>query len=301
MLISFVGNAYYDPHFDISFAMAVYIFNLLTAFTTIIGVITIFKTELSDSRELILEKNKEIIDSINYARRIQYTLLAHENFLEENLVEHFVYFKPKDIVSGDFYWAGKHDNRFYLASCDSTGHGVPGAFMSLLNISFLNEAINEKNIEEPHLIFNHVRKQLIENISKDGGQDGMDAILVCIEGNKVTYAAANNSPVIIKNKQLITLEADKMPIGKGEKEDSFMLRSIELEKGDLLFLYTDGYADQFGGPKGKKFKYKALNNLLLGYSGESMEKQKELLSKHFEDWRGKLEQIDDVCVIGIKF
>ena len=301
MILSFIGNAFYDPHFDLTFAMGVYLFNLLTAFTTIITVISIFKTELSESRELLVEKNKEIIDSINYAKRIQYTLLAHDSFLKENLVEHFILFKPKDIVSGDFYWATKNDKRFYLATCDCTGHGVPGAFMSLLNISFLNEAINEKDIAEPNLIFNHVRKKLIQNVSKDGGQDGMDAILICVEGKKVTFAAANNNPVLIRNKELITLEADKMPIGKGEKTDSFTLRTIEVQQGDLLYLYTDGYADQFGGPKGKKFKYKALNNLLVGYSDTPLSAQKEILSKHFEDWRGKLEQVDDVCVIGIKF
>ncbi len=268
-------------------------------------VIELQRDEISQQKEtvehqklLVEEHQKEIVDSITYAKRIQYTLLANKQLLDTNLPKHFVLFKPKDIVSGDFYWATKRDNKFYIAACDSTGHGVPGAFMSLLNISFLNEAVNEKNIFEPNAILNHVRKRLIENM--DGGQDGMDAILVCIEGDKITYAAANNSPAIIKNGTLISLEADKMPVGKGENLAPFSLRNIDVEKGDCLYLYTDGYADQFGGPKGKKFKYKQLDELLVSISILSPVEQSEMLNQRFEEWKGNLEQVDDMLVIGIK-
>lgn len=178
-------------------------------------------------RDLVEDKNKEIVDSINYAKKIQYALLAHEDFLKGNLPEHFILFKPKDIVSGDFYWAAKKGNRFYIAVCDSTGHGVPGAFMSLLNISFLNEAVNEKNILAPNEIFNHVRKRLIESIPEENQKDGMDGILICFEKNKITYAAANNKPLLISNGQRIELEHDKMPVGKGEKEESYRLFDIK--------------------------------------------------------------------------
>jgi serine phosphatase RsbU (regulator of sigma subunit) len=137
--------------------------------------------EIEKQKQVIEEHQKETIDSINYAKRIQYTLLAHDDLLQRNLLDHFVLFNPKDIVSGDFYWATEHHDKFYLAVCDSTGHGVPGAFMSLLNMGFLNEAIKEKNITKPNEILNYVRKRLIESIGSDGQQDGMDAILICIE------------------------------------------------------------------------------------------------------------------------
>ncbi len=273
----------------------------------------------------LLEKNKDITDSIQYAKRIQYTLLAHENLLKENLGEYFVLFQPKDIVSGDFYWATKRGytnannqevERFYLAVCDSTGHGVPGAFMSLLNISFLNEAIGEKGIIEPGQVLDYVRNRLIASVSQDGAQDGMDAVLICIETNsdktkkQLTYAAANNSPVLIRDKQIVPMKVDKMPVGKGEKDIPFSTHSVEIFKGDSLFLFTDGYADQFGGPKGKKFKYKQLHEIYYKISDEKSDIQKSVLAETFKNWvaggisenqKNGYEQIDDVCIVGIRF
>ncbi len=256
------------------------------------------KKTIEEQKHIVEEKQKEITDSINYAKRIQYSLLAHENILKENLNDFFILFQPKDIVSGDFYWCTKKGNDFYLAICDCTGHGVPGAFMSLLNISFLNEAITEKSITEPHLILNHVRKRLIENM--EGSQDGMDAILVKFSGEKIQYAAAHNRPVMIKNNSIEELTADKMPVGKGENDTSFTLFEIPVQKGNMLYFYTDGYADQFGGPKGKKFKYSNLQKLLLQNSSEKTEIQKTKLESVFSDWKENLEQVDDVCIIGIK-
>ncbi len=254
-------------------------------------------------RKIIEEKNHEILDSITYAKRIQYTLLANAQLLQQNIPQHFVLFNPKDIVSGDFYWATTHNNKFYLAVCDSTGHGVPGAFMSLLNMGFLSEAIKEKNIEKPNEILNYARMRLIQSIGNDGQQDGMDAILICLntlESKVLTYAAANNEPILISNNQIIELAKDKMPVGKGEKEDSFTLQTIEVKKGDVLYLYTDGFADQFGGPKGKKFKYKQLNQLLLEINNSEPIQQLNILETTFKNWKGDLEQVDDVCIIGIK-
>jgi serine phosphatase RsbU (regulator of sigma subunit) len=265
-------------------------------------VIELKEIETARQKDVIEEKQKEILDSINYAKRIQYTLLAHKDFLSEHIPDHFVYFNPKDIVSGDFYWAIKRGNKFYIAACDSTGHGVPGAFMSLLNISFLNEAIGEKGIEEPHEVLDFVRQRLIDNISKEGQRDGFDGILVCIDKDTkaITYAAANNAPIYISNNKITELPADRMPVGKGERDEKFSLHTVNYLKGDTLYLYTDGYADQFGGPKGKKFMYKKLNEKLLTISSEPLEKQSEILSSDFQKWKGDLEQIDDVCVIGIK-
>ena len=278
------------------------------------------KELVEEQKKLVEEHNKDITDSINYAQRIQRALLASDSLLNKNLGEYFVLFKPKDIVSGDFYWATEKDGRFYLAVCDSTGHGGPGAFMSLLNISFLNEAITEKGIVQPNEIFNHVRQRLIENISSEGAKDGMDGILVCFEklpspmttereakvgsvarglGVRLSYAGANNAPYLM-NDTLQELPTDNMPVGLGEKKDSFTHNTVSFQSGDILYLYTDGFADQFGGPKGKKFKYKPLNDLLSVSSDKPLAEQKIILEKTFVDWKGSLEQVDDVLVIGIK-
>jgi len=253
--------------------------------------------------EIIEEKQKEILDSIHYAKRIQSALLAHRDYINSHLKENFILFKPKDIVSGDFYWAAHKENKFFLASCDSTGHGVPGAFMSLLNIGFLGEAIKEKNILEPHLIFNYVRERLIDGISKEGQKDGFDGILICVDkhSNKITYAASNNAPVVVRNGELLELQCDRMPVGQGENKQSFNLYSIDTKPGDIFYLYTDGYPDQFGGPKGKKFMYKRFNDLLLSIASKPLSEQHDLLAAQFGTWKGDLEQIDDVCVIAVKF
>jgi serine phosphatase RsbU (regulator of sigma subunit) len=260
------------------------------------------KKVVEHQKHIAEESRKEIVDSINYAKRIQYALLASEDILTRNLKEHFVLFNPKDIVSGDFYWATEHKNKFYLAVCDSTGHGVPGAFMCLLNIGFLSEAIKEKEISQPNEVFNYVRKRLIESISKDDQQDGMDGILLCIDKttNVITYSSANNSPVLVRDNQITELPKDKMPVGKGEKTESFNLYTIDSQKNDSLYLYTDGYADQFGGPKGKKFKYKPLNELITVNAPLNLNHQATILNQHFSDWKGNLEQVDDVLIIGIK-
>ena len=181
-------------------------------------------------KELVQEKQKEIVDSINYAKRIQEALLSHGSHIKKYLPQHFILFNPKDIVSGDFYWSTEHDDKFYLAVCDSTGHGVPGAFMSLLNASFLNEAVKEKNILRPNEIFNYVRERLISSISHKGQQDGMDGILICInkKTNEITYCAANNEPILVSNQQIIELPKDKMPVGKGEKTESFKTHTISI-------------------------------------------------------------------------
>ncbi len=258
--------------------------------------------EVVKQNDIILHKQKEHIDSLNYAKRIQQTLLASEKFLGKYLPNHFLMFKPKDIVSGDFYWATKNETKFYIAICDSTGHGVPGAFMSLLNMAFLNEAINQKNIMEPNDILNYVRERLIKNLSKDGAQDGMDGILLCIDlkTRAITYAAAQNAPIIIRNEEVIECDADKMPIGKGIRDEPFKLFNLDTKPGDTLVLYTDGYADQFGGPKGKKLMYKPLKEKLKLYSKQPLADQKDKLESFFEEWRGEQEQVDDICMLGIK-
>ncbi|MBK7312003.1 MAG: tetratricopeptide repeat protein [Sphingobacteriaceae bacterium] len=257
---------------------------------------------ITEQKALVEEKQKEMLDSIHYAKRIQTALIANSTFIDKHIPNNFIYFDPKDIVSGDFYWATAHKNKFYLAICDSTGHGVPGAFMSLLNMGFLSEAIKEKNIEKPNEIFNYVRERLISSISSEGQKDGMDGILLCLDKktNTMEYCAANNEPVLIHNNSIIELPKDKMPVGKGERQEEFKLHSIDLKPGDTLYLYTDGFADQFGGPKGKKFKYKQLNELLLSLNTVPLNEQKQILEQTFKTWKGNLEQVDDVLIAGIK-
>jgi serine phosphatase RsbU (regulator of sigma subunit)/Tfp pilus assembly protein PilF len=262
------------------------------------------KKIIEEQKLFVEQKNKEVTDSILYAKRIQQALLAHNEFIAEHLPNHFVFYKPKDIVSGDFYWAALAGNAqyFYLAVCDSTGHGVPGAFMSLLNTSFLNEAINEKRLLMPDRIFNHVRERLIAGISQDGAKDGMDGILLRLNKNsgELSYASAQNRSILIRNNEVVELNYDKMPVGKGESKDSFTLQQMKLEKDDMIYLFTDGYADQFGGEKGKKFKYKELKELLLSVNQKPLAEQRVILEQTFESWKGRLEQVDDVCVIGFK-
>jgi serine phosphatase RsbU (regulator of sigma subunit) len=283
---------------------AIFMFNRFKITQKQKHLIEIKEKETQQQKILIEDKQKEIVDSINYAQRIQKALLAGDSLLQNNLPEHFVFYKPKAIVSGDFYWGhAVNKDQFFLAVCDSTGHGVPGAFMSLLNISFLNEAVNERKIADPAEILNHTRERVIQNLSSDGGQDGMDCSLATFDfkKRKMVYAAANNQIWIVRKKELIELSGDKMPVGKHDKEDqSFTQRVFDLQGGDMIYLFTDGYADQFGGPKGKKFMYKQLQELFLDLSGYNTVIQKEKLISVFEAWKGELEQVDDVCIIGLR-
>ncbi|MFI5149063.1 MAG: tetratricopeptide repeat protein [Bacteroidia bacterium] len=263
-------------------------------------------TEISRQKIIIEMKNKETMDSIHYAQRIQKALFAGDQLLQKNLREHFILYKPKDIVSGDFYWASAQTDRFLLCLADCTGHGVPGAFMSLLNISFLNEATLEKKINSPDLVLNSVRSTIIHALNTDGNadaQDGMDAVFGSFDfkAGKLRYAAANNRFYRIRDGNLYTSETDKMPVGKSPRDQTpFTLHELDIQSGDLIYFLTDGYADQFGGSKGKKFMYKQLEQVLLTYSDRSLTEQKDILNVHFETWRGNLEQIDDVTVIGIR-
>ena len=274
--------------------------------------------EVVEQKHLIEEKHKEITDSINYAERIQRSFLATKELLDEHLKDYFVLFKPKDVVSGDFYWASfskaselnGQRNLFYLATADSTGHGVPGAIMSLLNITSLEKAIEQH--DEPADILNYTRKNIIERLKKDGsadgGKDGMDASLIAFdfEKNTMSITAANNPVWIVRfnsdsEKEIIEIKPDKMPVGKHDKQDvPFAQQEILLQSGDVVYTLTDGYPDQFGGEKGKKFMSKNLRELLASNAHLPMQQQKELLMHTFSNWVGNLEQIDDVTIIGVR-
>jgi serine phosphatase RsbU (regulator of sigma subunit) len=272
------------------------------------GIITQQKAEVDHQKHIIEEKHKEITDSINYAERIQRSFLATRELLDGNLKEYFVFFQPKDIVSGDFYWASLLSNgNFALATADSTGHGVPGAIMSILNISCLENAVGEMKLKEPGEIFNHTRLKIIERLKKDGspegGKDGMDCSLICFDfkHNKFTYAAANNPVWIVRGKEILEFAPDKMPVGKHDRDSvPFTQHTVDLQKGDVVYAITDGMPDQFGGPKGKKYLYKQLKELLISIASLPMQEQKETLASSLNNWKGNLEQVDDVCVIGIR-
>jgi serine phosphatase RsbU (regulator of sigma subunit) len=262
--------------------------------------------QLEEQHEHITQKNREILDSIHYAERIQKTILPGEKFLKESLQDYFVYYHPRDIVSGDFYWGVKRDKQTYFAVADSTGHGVPGAFMSLLNSSFLNEAIVEKRISATGEILNFVRERLIDALSEDGseegGKDGMDCVLLKLDAERraLEFSAANNSVIVIRNNELLELEGNRMPVGRSFKMDTFDTKRFELLPGDVIYAFTDGYADQFGGPQGKKFMRKNLTKALLEIHALPMDEQRLRLQQRFTEWQGKLEQLDDVLITGIR-
>ena len=287
--------------------------------------IDIATEDIKEQKNIIEEKHKEITDSINYAERIQRSFLATQELLDTNLSslpsnitpdgnnkrDYFVFFQPKDVVSGDFYWASKLCNgNFAIVTADSTGHGVPGAIMSILNISSLEKSV-EQGLFEPADIFNHTRLNIINRLKKDGsiegGKDGMDASLISFDfkNYSLTYAAANNPVWIVRciddQKELIELIPDKMPVGKHDKDSvSFSQHSVDLKNGDVVYALTDGFPDQFGGPKGKKFMSKNLKELLISISHLPMNEQKEFLKTTLNNWKGDIEQVDDVCLIGVR-
>ena len=267
---------------------------------------------IGEQKRLVEEKHKEITDSINYAERIQRSFMASKDVLDANLSDYFILFKPKDVVSGDFYWANKLPNgNFALITADSTGHGVPGAIMSLLNITSIEKAIEQNNMH-PNDILNHTRNTIIQRLKRDGspegGKDGMDCSLCIYDFNKMKlFVSAAHNPVWIircapaKEFDFIEISPDKMPVGKHDKQDtSFTRHEIDLQKGDIVYSLTDGFPDQFGGEKGKKFMIKRLRELIIANAHLPLHEQKQLLEKTFADWVGMLEQIDDVTVIGVR-
>lgn len=267
----------------------------------------IVNREIHLQKELVEEKNKEITDSINYAKRIQQNILTNESYFRKYTSDFFILFKPKDIVSGDFYWAIHHNNKFIVMTADCTGHGVPGAMMSMMGVNFLNEIVNEKKIANPAEILNQLRSDIIKALNPEGSleetKDGMDCSLCSFDFSnmKLKYANANNSFYIIRNGELLISKTNKMPVGAGHNANIlFSDNEIEIQKNDLVITFTDGYADQFGGPKGKKFKYKQLEELLLSNCHLPLNSIKDKLNDTIELWKGNLEQVDDICVIGIK-
>lgn len=261
-------------------------------------------TEVVLQKELVELKNKEITDSITYAKRIQEAILPAYSFVQENLNNVFVLYKPKDIVAGDFYWLEQKGDKVLLASADCTGHGVPGAMVSVVCNNALNRAVREFNLDNPAEILNKVREIVVDTFSqhKSDVKDGMDIALISYNPKtlELEYAGANNSFYLISDRKLRIIKADKQPIGKYAIEKAFTNHKVELKPGDTFYIFTDGYVDQFGGDKGKKFKYKPFLDMLLSIQNMSLEDQKAFIDDVFEEWRGRYEQIDDICIIGVR-
>ncbi len=279
---------------------------------------------LATQKGIVEEKNKEITDSINYAQRIQKAVLKSEERELSNFPDHFILFKPKDIVSGDFYWLIEKNENIYIAVADCTGHGVPGGFMSMLGVAFLNEITAHKELLSPAEILNQLRSKIIKELGQKGAlgesRDGMDISMLKIDkfGKTIEWSGANNPLWIMSTNEKVIgsddgslpieksfhhfceIKANKQPIGYHVNQEPFTNHKMMLNKDDLLYLITDGYVDQFGGEKGKKFMKKRFKQLLMNNIDIPIDNQKEALDTYFNQWKGNIDQLDDVCVIGIK-
>lgn len=265
------------------------------------------RDEIGQQRDEIVLQKQEITDSIQYAQRIQNAILPPKDFVSKIIPDHFILFKPRDIVSGDFYWIAQKDNKIILAGIDCTGHGVPGAFMSMLGYSYLNEIANNYKITKASLILNRLRNYiktaLRQTGKEDEAKDGMDMALCVLdlETRNLQFSGAYNPLYLIRNKKLMEIKGDKMPIGIyiNEKK-SFTNHEQTLKKGDIIYIFSDGYIDQFGGEKGGKFKSRPFKDLLLDIYGKPMNEQKEILNTTLEDWKGANAQVDDILVMGFR-
>jgi len=268
------------------------------------------RDEIEAQRDLLFAQKKEITDSIGYAQRIQAAILPHKTYLDKVIPDYFVLFKPRDIVSGDFYWIKELGSSIVIVAADCTGHGVPGAFMSMLGITLLNELFVEGRSYKPGEILGELRTKVKAMLVQEGNirdqKDGMDMAIALInkEKKELQFAGAYNPLYLIREKeqgfQLFELKGDKQPIGIHWEETDFRNQVVELREKDSVYVFSDGYVDQFGGDQRKKFKTQKFKELLLSVQSEPMEKQKKLIEKTFEAWRGDMEQIDDVCVVGVR-
>jgi serine phosphatase RsbU (regulator of sigma subunit)/tetratricopeptide (TPR) repeat protein len=263
---------------------------------------------IEQQKHIVEEQNKDITDSIKYAERIQTAIFPPEKVWNAIVPDSFVYFKPKDILSGDFYWVEEKEDLMFIATADCTGHGVPGALISIVNYNLLNKAVLEKELTDPADILNAVNNWLTvslhQTFQESAMRDGMDVALCVINKKTLSmeFAGANNPVYIFSNKEFNSLSGDKFPVGAFVEEhlQKFTTKKIQLHKGDVIYLFSDGYADQFGGPKGKKFKYKQLQTLLGEVHTLDMKEQRRILEKAMVEWKGSLEQVDDVLVVGIR-
>jgi len=262
------------------------------------------KLEVEKTHALLAEHHKEIQDSIKYAKRIQEAILPSMDAMQNGLKDGFVLYKPKDVVAGDFYWMEKHHNKIYFAAADCTGHGVPGAMVSVVCSNALSKALLEEDIVETGKLLDRTRELVIERFAKSGEnvKDGMDISICAIdfENMNLQWSGANNPLWMIRAGELLETKPDKQPIGMHQDPRPFRTHAIPLLKSDTIYISTDGYQDQFGGKKQKKYMAKQLKANLLEIHNENMNRQKEILDQKFELWKGPFEQVDDVCIIGVR-
>ena len=296
------------------FVFAGFVFRSLRITRKQKNIIELQKNEVSQQKEIVEKQKEKIVDSITYAQRIQQSILMEESEIQNYLPECFIYFQPKDIVSGDFYWCSKIDDKIILAAVDCTGHGVPGAFMSMIGNTLLNQIVNEKHITKPSEILRQLNLGVYEALhqGKDGAlsDDGMDIALCTIDyiNNEVQYGGAQNPLFVVYGNQINVIKADIHGIGGGGKiakihdpiKKEFTNHVIPIKKGMSIYLFSDGYIDQFGGSNNKKFGTQKFKELLLSMQHLSMEKQKVSIKSAHEEWKGSSQQIDDILVIGVK-
>lgn len=260
---------------------------------------------IEQQKQKIEHEKKEITDNITYAQRIQKAILPSDEYIKNNLPENFLIYKPKDIISGDFYWAYKNSEAVYFATADCTGHGVSGAMMSMIGESLLNETVIEKNITSPELVLDSLREKIIKSINQQGAyeerKDGMDIVFCKIKDMTLECACANNSIYIIRNKVLIEIKSDRFPVGKYITDTPFTLHKIDLQKGDIIYTMSDGFCDQFGEETGKKLMIKRFKEWIIELSSlGKMDWIKLELEQRFNHWKGNTEQIDDVTIFSVK-
>ncbi len=260
------------------------------------------------SRETLLEQRRELMASLKYASFIQKAVLPNQRYLQNILSDYFLLFKPRDIVSGDFYYCTRKDKLIIVAAGDCTGHGVPGALLSIMGVSFLNEILSIRGPCRPASILNLLRERVMNALHQRGkemeNKDAMDMALLVYntETRKLQYSGANNPLYHIRKKVLTEIKADKMPVGiNAIEEESFTNHSLQLKPDDVVYIFSDGYADQFGGPLNKKFKYGPLKELLIRISDKTMVEQQKMMDRTIDSWIGEVPQIDDILVFGIKF
>lgn len=264
--------------------------------------------EVERQKEELTLKNKNITDSLNYAKRIIDALMPSQQYFKSLLPNSFILYKPKDIVSGDFYWITQKNNKVFFTAADCTGHGVPGAFMSIIGIDILRKIIINSNIEAPNEILNRLNEEIENTFDKKESdhvlKDGMDLAfcVLDVKTKKIDYAGAFNPLYILRNNNIIEIEPDRFSVGVGDANETkiFTKKSVQLEKNDMIYIFSDGYTDQFGGPKGKKFKHRRFRHLLLTIHQLDVEKQKTILEKSLQNWQGTEEQVDDILIVGIK-
>ncbi|HET6226694.1 MAG TPA: SpoIIE family protein phosphatase [Bacteroidia bacterium] len=326
VLISFVANfIFFKLNSILQLGQILINGGLLTASVALFTILLIYsrtnltkkeiiaRLSLAESNKQLAIKNKDIFDSINYAERIQHALLPSHEKIAQSLTDFFIFYKPKDVISGDFYWYAKvrttpadkqeGEDVMVIAAVDCTGHGVPGALMSIIGSTILNQTLTNAAINTPAEALTFLNRQINQTLNSI--KDGMDISLCAInmKNKRLQFAGANNPVYILRNKQLTEIKADKQSIGADVEHaeiKTFINNSFQLEENDCVYLFTDGYADQFGGNAGKKFKYKPFQDLLIEIHERPMQEQLNILEKRHLAWKGELEQVDDILVLGFR-